>query len=654
MRLFDGTGTLVPLGREVARGGEGAILEVTHAPNFVAKIYHTSVGREKVAKLAAMARLAMPELLRVAAWPTSTLHDAPGGAVVGILMPRISAHREIHQLYSPAQRKLHFPKARWDFLAHVALNCAAAFETVHHCGHVVGDVNQSGVLVSERGTVHLIDCDSFQVRCNGEFFPCVVGVPEYTPPELQGHAFRGVERTKNHDAFGLALLIFHLLFMGRHPFAGRFHGAGDMPIERAIAEGRFAFGPLASSRQMTEPPHSLPLTALPDLLVTMFERAFALPSAGVTRPTSTEWREGMLGLRSNLTPCLNDRGHVYPGILARCPWCSIMQGGGPNFFISVQIIISGVSLELPAFDFTGVWHQIDAIPRPALQRPAYPAQPNRIAPRPLPPDVKEQRLILRLVRGVTVAAFVTALVGVAVSDLTKYIGFALVATFAIWWAVLSSSSKLARELAHRKSAAARLRASLQDSQRHWDSVAQEAVPRFDKLKAELRTVMAQAGQLPTQFEHERRELDAHRREEQLQQFLDTVFLRDHQIEKIGRGRRATLLSYGIETAGDLTSAALDQIPGFGKKTINSLLRWRGEIVSRFVFDTRKAPPTEKLQQLVIKYTQLQRRYEASLVQGERDLRGISESSGQELRRSAELIAQLVPQVRQADADAAVK
>jgi DNA-binding helix-hairpin-helix protein with protein kinase domain len=29
--------------------------------------------------------------------------------------------------------------------------------------------------------------------------------------------------------------------MGRHPFAGRYLGLGEMPIERAIAECRFAY-----------------------------------------------------------------------------------------------------------------------------------------------------------------------------------------------------------------------------------------------------------------------------------------------------------------------------------------------------------------------------------------------------------------------------
>jgi DNA-binding helix-hairpin-helix protein with protein kinase domain len=55
-------------------------------------------------------------------------------------------------------------------------------------------------------------------------------------------SYAGVTRTPNHDNFGLAVLIFQLLCMGRHPFAGRFLGTGDPPsIPEAIARSRYAY-----------------------------------------------------------------------------------------------------------------------------------------------------------------------------------------------------------------------------------------------------------------------------------------------------------------------------------------------------------------------------------------------------------------------------
>lgn len=120
----------------------------------------------------------------------------------------------------------------------------------------------------------LIDCDSFQITAGTDVFTCDVGVPLFTPPELQGQSFRGGRRDANHDEFGLAALIFHLLFMGRHPFAGRYLGAGEMPIESAIAQYRFAYGPDRSSSRMERPPGTIALEAVGPVIAGMFADAF--------------------------------------------------------------------------------------------------------------------------------------------------------------------------------------------------------------------------------------------------------------------------------------------------------------------------------------------------------------------------------------------
>jgi DNA-binding helix-hairpin-helix protein with protein kinase domain len=358
---------------------------VAGKPDLVAKLYHTRPPVEKAAKLVAMVRHAEPTLLSVAAWPVSPLHESRGGHLRGILLPRVEAHREVHQLYSPAHRKVHFPSADWSFLLHVARNCAAAFETVHERGHVIGDVNQGGVLVSARGTVHLIDCDSFQIMDQGRVFRCAVAVPHYTPPELVGVDFAKIDRTQNHDCFGLALLIFHLMFMGRHPFAGRFSGSGDMTIERAIAEGRFAFSRSAISYQMKPPPHSLELGVASEAVAKMFEAAFA---KGVTkRPKAAEWRVAIDNLKQCLQRCGDDAAHIYPAALSRCPWCEVERRGGPAFFASSA---NGPDFDT-GFDLVAVWNAIERVkvPNGKLQLPA----PTKVfMPAPVPADAQPQKI----------------------------------------------------------------------------------------------------------------------------------------------------------------------------------------------------------------------------------------------------------------------
>jgi len=363
MQLYDGSAAPVLLGRQIARGGEGTVLEITGSPTYVAKVYHAPIAPNKRTKLEIMARAATSGLLGIAAWPTDTLYSAPNGDLVGIVLPRIIGHREIHELYSPVQRKLSFAKADWAFLLHVAMNCAAAFETVHEGGYVIGDVNQGGVLVSTQGTVNLIDCDSFQVRRNGTVYYCTVGVPQYTPPELQGlTSFDGVIRSQAHDCFGLALLAFHLLFMGRHPYAGRFNGSGEMPIERAIKEGRFAFGAVAASNQMSPPPYALPFEALPATLRLLFERSFgrAIPLSVVNRPSAREWRETISAARRDLKRCPTDSTHAYFSHLGDCPWCQIEHRGGPAFFMS---LLATPDFD-PNFDLNRVCQLIQFAPRP--------------------------------------------------------------------------------------------------------------------------------------------------------------------------------------------------------------------------------------------------------------------------------------------------
>jgi DNA-binding helix-hairpin-helix protein with protein kinase domain len=273
-------------------------------------------------------------------------------------MARIS-DREIHQLYGPAYRRIYYPSADWSFLVLAARNLANAIETIHAHNHVIGDLNEGNVVVSARSTVTLIDCDSFQLQINGHVYPCEVGVANFTPPELQKRSFRGVSRTVNHDNFGLAVLVFHLLFMGRHPFAGRFLANGDMPIEKAIYEFRFAFGRSAAGYQMAPPPFAPKLIVASARIADLFERAFSPESARAGgRPTASQWVGALDALTHELKTCPTYPAHKYHHTLAQCPWCEIERTGGPDFFISLTTSRGAASF----FDVDRVWQTIITIP----------------------------------------------------------------------------------------------------------------------------------------------------------------------------------------------------------------------------------------------------------------------------------------------------
>lgn len=337
--LYDSTGRVIALGKKIAAGGEGAVYEVKgFGGDLVAKIYHEIVSIEKQSKLWDMVNGVDESLKKIAAWPLASLHPNAGGPIRGFLMPKLVGYEPIHHLYGPSHRKQRYPDKDWAFLVNTARNMAAAFETIHGHGHVIGDVNPNLVFVARNSIVKLIDCDSFQIVANGKHYLCEVGVPHFTPPELQNYSsFRGVRRTQNHDNFGLALLLFHILLMGRHPFAGVFSGSGDMPLEKSIQQFRYAYGQNAATKLMVPPPKSVTSAILPGVVAQLFESAFSQQGYQLeNRPTAREWVKVLDTLKQELNNCKQDLAHKYFSGLPTCPWCLQEQQSGTVFFIACK------------------------------------------------------------------------------------------------------------------------------------------------------------------------------------------------------------------------------------------------------------------------------------------------------------------------------
>ena len=369
------TRTSICLGQELGRGGEGAVFAIDGQKDRVAKIYSIPPDARKIQKLTAMTEAASPPLLRIAAWPVDLLTDT-SGLVRGFVMPRVIARRDIHELYSPKSRSEAFPETDFRFLVHVGANIARAFAVVHAQGHVLGDVNHGNLLVGPDGTVMLIDCDSFQIGSGAQVFTCDVGVPLFTAPELHGRALRGLMRTANHDRFGLAVLLFHLLYMGRHPFAGRFSGQGDMPIEKAVAEYRFAYGPDRGTNGMERPPGTIALETMGITISNLFVRAFERSGSNGGRPGAEIWIDALERLESSLRVCSTANWHHYPGELGNCPWCAIEAQTGIRLF-GQRIIVDRLT---GGIDLATIWRTITTVPGPGddptlpSERPWHPPQ----------------------------------------------------------------------------------------------------------------------------------------------------------------------------------------------------------------------------------------------------------------------------------------
>ncbi|MGH2459589.1 MAG: helix-hairpin-helix domain-containing protein, partial [Chloroflexota bacterium] len=368
--FYRASGRAVALGAEIGAGGEAKIFRLADEPRLVAKVFHQPTLL-RAAKLRAM--LASPprdpdgdrEHISIA-WPSELIFDG-AGSPGGFLMPRIDSSRAIPllHLYNPGDRLRKAPAFTWRYLLRALRNLSSVVETLHRRGYVVGDLNESNVLVSDSALITLVDCDSIQVPSpDGGYFRCTVGKPEYTPPELQGCQFGGIDRNASHDDFGLAVLAFMLLMEGFHPFAGVWNVPGDPPtVEERIKLGVWPYQP---NPLATPPPYAPSFELLPREIRRLFVRAFhdggTSPAA---RPSPSEWKHASEAAERQLKECRVNPQHVFSQRARECPWCARVRQGFPDPYppIAVQ----------PA-------RSVASIPRRDRATGPAPLHPARVAP----------------------------------------------------------------------------------------------------------------------------------------------------------------------------------------------------------------------------------------------------------------------------------
>ncbi len=568
--VCDAAGNIIPLGAEVGQGGEGIVFDVRSSTDIVAKIYHQPLSTERANKIRLMASLRSEEISRLTAWPTNLLSTKQGQRPIGLLMPKVFGTKDIHRLYSVKSRRTDFQRVDWRFLIRAASNTARAFGAVHQMNCVIGDVNHGSILVGQDATVKLIDCDSFQIISGNQRYLCGVGVDTFTPPELQGHTFAGVVRTPNHDNFGLAVMIFLLLFMGKHPFAGLYTG-GDMPIAKAIGEYRFAYGSKSKQFSMSRPPGAASLAIVGPEVSQLFERAFSREGAGGGRPTAREWADALGRLEADLRQCTANSSHwFHKG--DGCPWCPIEGSTGIALFSLVVQTAAGATFEIEA-----LWRQANAIPNPG---PAPALGISAVVPSAEALSVHQARRNSKLVA----AAIGLALTGIGIfGGLDSPAPFWLVVTGIAAYFIISKAMNKTEKIAEYKR-------TLDNATKAWASAKQEWENRagpdnFNRVRAMLAATRQQWDGLATV---RLKRLDQVRKDQhklQLERYLDSFEIERAQIEGFGSGRKQLLRSYNIETAADVWRAS--NVPGVGPVLLSRLVNWRTSLESRFRFDPNK-------------------------------------------------------------------
>lgn len=603
--LHNNNGKRVSIGREIGNGGEGKVYELQDGPDLVAKLYHKYPENEKIAKLNAMIKICNVQLSGVASWPVDLIFDHEN-TVIGFLMPKVAGYKEIHKLYGPKSRLIEFPFADWKFVIHTASNLARSFFCIHKNGQVIGDVNHNNIIVAANGVVKLIDCDSFQVTSNGNVFPCDVGVLTHQPPEFQSvTSFRGLVRTQNHDNFGLAVLIFQLLFMGRHPFSGQYIGSGEISLERAIKEYRFAYGKNANRQLMKQPPGSLALGALPEKLALLFENAFSENGSKGMRPEAEDWVEGLELLYKQLKKCSVNNNHSYYTGLKRCPWCEIENCTGIILFNTTLTVINANNI----FNIDMIWRQITSIQPPPLPSPptvhnVINAIPSRKALEYAKGRKLRKNLALTFATIVFIALAMAPIKGM-------FFFFSIVITFFVANGINRGGDRtIYSELSNIQAEAKR---NYNLCKNRWMSETSN-----DKFTGKLQ-LLIKTKEDYTNLENLKRsklnQLKNIREKRQRDNFLDRFRISDNSIIAIGPGRKATLQSYGIETALDITDYAIRAVPGFGPSLTSNLILWRQSIEKKFVFNPSKDIDQNDIAKLNSEMAIMKQALEKTLING---------------------------------------
>lgn len=223
--------TSVTLTKKLASGGEGIVFE-TNRKNSVAKIYHkthlTKIRRDKLELM-----ISKPVKHPSICWPTDILVNS-SGEFCGYLMPKAQGVILQTSVFIPPLLKRKFPLWTRKNLVEIALQFTKAVEFLNERNVLIGDINPMNILVTDEGSkIYIVDCDSFQI----EDFPCPVGTINFTSADIQGTDYKSFLRTKSHEEFALATMIFMILMPGKPPYSQE----GGISQAENIKSGEFPY-----------------------------------------------------------------------------------------------------------------------------------------------------------------------------------------------------------------------------------------------------------------------------------------------------------------------------------------------------------------------------------------------------------------------------
>ncbi|RXK87295.1 protein kinase domain-containing protein [Filimonas effusa] len=563
--LYKGVRGSYTAGRVLGKGGEGIVYAITESDDQVLKIYNEAVPEQKVHKLAFMASINDLQLQSYAAWPIDIVSDS-GGSVCGFVMRKLTGYVPMHMLFSPLDRKKLFPDKGYNFLVHVARNLAMAFTQLHAKGIVIGDVNEGNLLVNERGMVGMIDCDSFQMKEGERLYYCEVGVPRYTAPELYDTgSFATTVRTESSDSFAMAILIFQLLMLGRHPFAGKNLSSEDISEEKAIRSYMFAYSLKRDvGNYLAPPPDTLPVTMLGEVLVSYFHQSFESRD----RVAVKQWAAALEQLLVSMKRCARSKVHSYPSVLSECPWCEIKDKRNILYFLDEQVLQADWSKDIDHF-VNGI--KVEKLSFPPLHPPpAITVEAN---------PIDERYRHYNTYQHVTTALLVLVTAIVAISYSMSFV-LALFLVRLIYL-VLPWKKTLKEEGDRYLDRVGTAKSALESALREYYSPVYAS--SYSNACTRLKDLIEKYKRLSAVMLYEKQQVEERLYNLQLDVFLRQFLLEDHTIPGIAAKRKEALYRANIYSAADIKILQTQSIQGIGAKYTQELLLWCRQVSADFVY-----------------------------------------------------------------------
>lgn len=311
-----------PLGK----GGEGSVYSVENhsveglppGNSLVAKIYHDPTDGDRKQKVVSMISTP-PNADDALAWPIAMVSE--NGQFQGYLMKKLDSKsfRPWLEVAHSSTRRKKAPDFTSQYALYSVRNLAEALISIHQAGHMVGDINESNIFVSSQASVMIVDTDSAQIKSpRGDIYPCIVGKPEYTAPEISKGSLRDHRRTPETDSFAFGVAVFQILTGGAHPADGIYKINDDPPstVEK-IREG--IFPGIGKGGRKFDPVPRVASRGIPSRIMSLLSGLLEV------NPDSRTGLEEALNVfddvLENLQQCRKVKTHFYDSRDKRCGWC---------------------------------------------------------------------------------------------------------------------------------------------------------------------------------------------------------------------------------------------------------------------------------------------------------------------------------------------